>query len=32
MILKEHKPEPLEESLQRELQTILDAATNEIEG
>ena len=32
LILKEHMPEPLEESVQRELQAILDAAKNEIGG
>ena len=31
LILKEHMPEPLEESVQRELQAILNAAKNEIE-
>ena len=31
-ILKEHKPEPLEETLQRELKEILNVATKEIEG
>jgi trimethylamine---corrinoid protein Co-methyltransferase len=30
-ILKEHQPEPLEEAIQRELETILAAATKEIE-
>jgi len=30
-ILREHKPEPLAESVQRELQAILDAAKKEIE-
>ncbi|MBC8334507.1 MAG: trimethylamine methyltransferase family protein [Anaerolineales bacterium] len=32
LILKEHMPEPLEESVQYELQAILDAAKNEIGG
>ncbi|MBT3190141.1 MAG: hypothetical protein HN736_08635 [Anaerolineae bacterium] len=31
-ILREHKPEPLAESVQRELQAILDAAKKEITG
>ncbi len=31
MILKEHQPEPLGDSVQRELQLILDAAKKEIE-
>jgi trimethylamine--corrinoid protein Co-methyltransferase len=31
-ILTEHKPEPLEEAIQAELQNILNAATKELKG